>query len=294
MIPVEKSMSVTGVAVPLVDVDEALRLWKAFETFKQKMLVPWGHKGTDYQRIKVSERQPDGAWKTVDKDFPKKSAARKFAKFFGISDRILEKVRVDREDGSFVWHYTVEAWAPNGQIVTAEGVCDSNEKKSKKLEHDVKTTAHTRAKSRAVFDLVGGGEVSAEEVTLGGYTSDKEVIEADYEVKEPEEPERAKGIGPPPKPRASTTLESHVRETLPSGVESVAELEGLIQGKYPMAVDVFTVFEDADGFSVETGQIEEDLAYECTLFFTALGGDRMDAPNKLGYVWTVPRRERDG
>jgi len=31
-------------------------------------------------------------------------------------------------------------------------------------EHDVYALAHTRAKNRAIADLIGGGEVSAEEI----------------------------------------------------------------------------------------------------------------------------------
>ena len=38
-------------------------------------------------------------------------------------------------------------------------------KRFNNAEHDVLTTAHTRAKSRAIADLVGGGEVSAEELS---------------------------------------------------------------------------------------------------------------------------------
>ena len=184
LMPVERHpLVVKGVLEPLVNVDKAIELWNAFIDFKKRLLVPWGKEGTDYQRIRVREKQPDGSWKSYDKDFPKKSAARKFAKYFGISDRIIEKHRVDRPDGSFVWHYTIEAWAPNGQVVTAEGACDSREVSDKrKLEHNTKSTAHTRAKSRGVFDLVGGGEVTAEEVTAGGYTSEGAVIEADYKV----------------------------------------------------------------------------------------------------------------
>ena len=291
--PIQK-MPVTGVVVPLVDVDEALKLWKAFEDFKQKMLVPWGKKGTDYQRIKVNEKQPDGSWKTVDKDFPKKSAARKFGKFFGISDGILEKMRVDRADGSFVWHYTVQAWAPNGQIVTAEGVCDSKEKKSLKLEHDVKTTAHTRAKSRAIFDLVGGGEVTAEEMTLGGYTSEQEVIEAEYNVKEhKEKPERAPGIGPPPK-KVDVKVAPVERQRLPKGVASLEELEYIFLERIPGYGELLDLVPGSDGFILEHKQsFDEEIEALVEWMVSEMGGERLKRAGLYGRDWTVPLKEAD-
>jgi hypothetical protein len=44
------------------------------------------------------------------------------------------------------------------------GACASNERRFAHLDHDVRATAHTRGKNRAIADLVGGGEVSAEEL----------------------------------------------------------------------------------------------------------------------------------
>ena len=54
--------------------------------------------------------------------------------------------------------------------------CDSREKPDSKnrLEHDVATMAHTRAKNRAISDCIGTGEVSAEEmITSDSGKSDK-------------------------------------------------------------------------------------------------------------------------
>jgi hypothetical protein len=100
----------------------------------------------------------------VGKRYIKRSGFRKIAVYFGISDRILKEERTQRDDGSFFWKIEVEAYAPNGRSCVGVGACDSRERKFAHTEHDVFATAHTRAKSRAISDLVAGGAVSAEEV----------------------------------------------------------------------------------------------------------------------------------
>jgi hypothetical protein len=44
------------------------------------------------------------------------------------------------------------------------GTCSTTERKFSKPEHDILAIAHTRAKNRAISDLIGLGEVSAEEL----------------------------------------------------------------------------------------------------------------------------------
>lgn len=116
------------------------------------------------------------------KRYIKRSGFRKIAVYFGISGRIIKEERTDRDDGSFTWHIEVEATAPNGRSCVGVGACDSRERNFAHLEHDVYATAHTRAKSRAISDLVAGGAVSAEEV------SPADVGEASYETAEPPQP----------------------------------------------------------------------------------------------------------
>ena len=55
------------------------------------------------------------------------------------------------------WRQTAATW-------DAVGSCASNERRFAHIDHDVRAIAHTRSKNRAVADLVGGGEVSAEEI----------------------------------------------------------------------------------------------------------------------------------
>lgn len=105
--------------------------------------------------------------------FVKKSGWRKIAKAFGLSvTRVDDGVERD-EDGN-----PVRAWAvyraahPNGQTQDGDGYCSVEEGRfarsggRQKLENDLRATATTRAKNRAISDLVGMGEVSAEEAAL--------------------------------------------------------------------------------------------------------------------------------
>lgn len=132
--------------MPLTTPEEAKKAWATFEALKAALLTD-----DDYQQI-------------AGKAFIKRSGFRKIGVFFGLSDRILEQERVDREDKSFTWRFVVEARAPNGRTSVGVGMCDSNERKFAHGEHDVYATAHTRAKSRAISDIVAGGAVSAEEM----------------------------------------------------------------------------------------------------------------------------------
>lgn len=131
---------------PLVTPDQAAKAWKLFLKLKEKLLNE-----DDYQPI-------------AGKKFIKKSGFRKIAVAFNLSDRILESERVDREDGSFFWRIMVEVEADNGRKSTGVGICDSKERKFAHVEHDVFATCHTRAKNRAISDMVAGGVVSAEEM----------------------------------------------------------------------------------------------------------------------------------
>lgn len=131
---------------PLMSPDKAAEEWHLFERFKAELLS-----AEDYQDIQ-------------GKKFIKRSGFRKIAVYFGLNDSILEQERKDREDGSFYWRIVVEAKAPNGRTSIGVGICDSKERKFAHTEHDVYATAHTRAKSRAISDIVAGGVVSAEEL----------------------------------------------------------------------------------------------------------------------------------
>lgn len=178
-------------AVPqlAVDVGAVLEQWKQYQTLTKQLLVP-----DDYQKI-------------GKKKFKKKSAWRKYSRAFGLSEVVpldasgapdLEKVVrvVERADDGFplvsVSFVIVEApggrqgtgyhevhvlekccaarWGEHCNSQSKYHVCCSKDCDGRvHWSHpgDLPATAHTRAKNRAIADLIGAGEVSAEEMNTG-------------------------------------------------------------------------------------------------------------------------------
>lgn len=113
------------------------------------------------------------------KKFMLKSGWRKFIEGFRISIDIIS-VKVYRFGSDVVAEYRVKAVTPFGQFAVADGTKSKSEYWSDKYQsygsynlHNLKATARTRAINIAVSDLVGHGEVSAEEAQTN------EIIERD-------------------------------------------------------------------------------------------------------------------
>jgi len=166
---------VAQVVRPLVTAEEGKRDWEEYIRLCNALLAP-----TDYQHIS-------------GKLFKKKSAWRKLAKAFAISDRI-EEYHIERDARGWPIYatYVVEAESPAGQTAVGYHEAHVQERccpaafgktcsKKGKSQHvccpagcdgsdhwshpgDIPATAHTRAKNRAIADLIGAGEVSAEEM----------------------------------------------------------------------------------------------------------------------------------
>jgi hypothetical protein len=97
--------------------------------------------------------------------FRKKSYWRAIAVAFGIELEMVSEDRFESSGGGWGWKALYKATLPNGKSMTGDGICTSNEKRGNSCtEHNVRSHCHTRAKNRAIADLVGFGEVSAEEV----------------------------------------------------------------------------------------------------------------------------------
>ncbi len=100
------------------------------------------------------------------KAYIKRSGWRKIALAFNISTDIIEVQRI-KEGDTMIVYTKAKATAPNGRYAIGTAVCDSTEFETGKLKgtlHNIETKSATRAINRAISDLVGGGEVSAEEV----------------------------------------------------------------------------------------------------------------------------------
>lgn len=77
------------------------------------------------------------------------------------------------EDASVIRaEFSVKVVAPNGRTMMGYGNCSASERNFAHPDHDIPSTAWTRAINRAVSDLIGWGEVSAEELLDGGEAKD--------------------------------------------------------------------------------------------------------------------------
>ena len=123
-------------AISTVNVEQALEEWNAYQKITELMLDE-----TDYQQIQ-------------GRAFKKKSAWRKYARAFNITTEIIDKdiVKTDR------------ATLPTGRYADGWGNCSRQEGNKAHPNHDIPATAMTRATNRAIADLIGAGEVTAEEI----------------------------------------------------------------------------------------------------------------------------------
>lgn len=160
LVAVDNSTVPLNTQFDMVDVEHAAAVQKNFGDLVEALL----DKNADYQGGKK-----------------RKSAWRKLARAFNISDEPITKEIIRDENHQIISAYfEVKAILPNGRSGFGVGDCsifdkikyDDSElpsnfelrKRFTNAEHDVIATAHTRAKSRAISDLIGAGEVSAEEM----------------------------------------------------------------------------------------------------------------------------------
>lgn len=120
-----------------------------------------------YQDLKAKLLTSDDIVKINGKEYIKKSGRTKFEVAFNLSTRILEERKeVNPQDPTkFAYHYTVECKADNGRVIQEVGSCDNTEKPNV-AEHVIRSMAKTRATSRAVFEMIGAGDMAAEEAEL--------------------------------------------------------------------------------------------------------------------------------
>ena len=176
-----RQSSSDGLVRPTAELQEVKEVYDQFEAMKENLL-----QSADKQTI------GSGSNKST---FITKSGWRKIATAFNVTVEVVEKEKTI-SDGVLTWKVKARASAPNGKAAESWSACASNEsnhmeylkkvsdedkadedvfkvdgkwrrlKKPREVnEHDIIATAETRAKNRAISDLVGGGNVSAEEVT---------------------------------------------------------------------------------------------------------------------------------
>lgn len=135
-----------GIVMPLVTPEQAVQAFDSYQKLAEKIMTK-----EDVQKI-------------GDREFKKKSFWRKCQRFFNLSIELSKEWKEENADKSYTYFVIYRAIAPNGAFMDGDGACTNNEKGRMRTEHDTRSTAHTRAKNRAISDLVAFGEVSAEEV----------------------------------------------------------------------------------------------------------------------------------
>lgn len=148
-----------GILKPLVTPDEAVKAFNEYQQLKQTL-----RGAGDF----IGFRDRDGN----PKEAPTKQWRSKLTRFFGISTEVVEEQMEYLPDGSFVVKVKARATAPNGLYQEGDGSCWSKTKERfdsygnpiGDLYHNTRSHAITRAKNRAVLELVGFGEVSADEI----------------------------------------------------------------------------------------------------------------------------------
>lgn len=226
LVPIQDTVSLP------ITVEEAVQQWDEYQKLTQRLLNQ-----TDYQRI--GQRQ-----------FKKKSAWRKYARAFNISDRVTHEEIVRADDGFPMYaRIRVEASHPNGRTAEADHECHVKERccpastgqqceKKAWRGHtccatgcngrihwshpgDLPATALTRAKNRAISDLIGAGEVSAEEMEGQRHVESEEAP--------PPRPARA------PQPRSAAVdqvIEGQVRDITPVRGDITPETTEALKAAY--------------------------------------------------------------
>ena len=134
-----------------------------------------------FQEFKVSVLTDEDKEPIKGKPYVRKTGWRKIGRLFGLSEEILSSRREVDPDGTKRWIYKVRVKSETGMFADAEMSCDTqeafawNDKEAYKLpfkerrypkpESAIMAMAQTRAYNRAISDLVGGGESSAEEMS---------------------------------------------------------------------------------------------------------------------------------
>lgn len=225
IVEVEETLPTTSNSFEMVDVESA----KAFMQ--------------NYQEV-VEALLDDGDYQKMGKNkFKKKSAWRKLQTAFNISDSIVkEETEVDENNQIISSKFYVKATLPNGRSSVGVGVCSIFDKITKKdaaqpsnfvlrnrfnnAEHDVPSTAHTRAKSRAISDLIGAGEVSAEE--MEGHSESKKITAT-------AKPKTATKTKTKPKAKAKTKPKAKTKEKEPAIDEEAIEVQ-VVESKKRMTL----------------------------------------------------------
>ena len=144
-----------GMIMPAATVEEAVQAFETYQALRDRLGKP-----EDFQTFKDKKGETH--------TFPKKSFVRKVQRFFNVSCEIIQdEPLTDPKTGRIIaWLAKARAvHLATGAYQEADGSCGFDEKSTaQQTIHNIRAHAITRAKNRAILDLVGFGEVSAEEI----------------------------------------------------------------------------------------------------------------------------------
>lgn len=233
-----------SVVAPLSTPERALETWRAYEGLIAKLLTE-----DDYQSFNEGGKAGK---------FIKKSGMRKLATHYGFTVEMLDErlghkheqatcarirfpevfTREDRDCGCAIIfaRYSVKVIAPNGRETTGIGLCSTGEKNRRftRQDHDIATTAYTRAVNRAIGDMIGVGKPSAEEARATGEAAglsleERDAIKAAWAVAPKDNRDAAitfmKGAGI----RGQTTADLFRDFAISADEKAVADLLGILK-----------------------------------------------------------------
>lgn len=140
--------AIIPIVVPPLSIPEVLNHFNKIQELKRSLI----DRKTDVIQI-------------AGKPYILKSGWRKLAFAFNLNDEIIREEKEATPDGETIWRMWVKVTAPNGREVVAVAAASTAEREFAHEEHDPYAMCHTRAKNRAISDILGLGEVSAEEIT---------------------------------------------------------------------------------------------------------------------------------
>lgn len=121
----------------------------------------------EYRKIQsaLDMALPDCLMEIQRKKFRKKNYWRAVATAFNLTLELVSERESTAADGDWGFLIVYRATAPNGRYADGDGTCFASEKgEGQGSVHNVRAHASTRAVNRAISNLVGFGEVSAEEM----------------------------------------------------------------------------------------------------------------------------------
>lgn len=164
LVPAGRAIEESQALVPVADQGSPLPVFsgeqmaEAFRAYRQL-------------QVTLDKAMPNEIMQIQGRQFRKKGYWRAVRTSFNLDVRMVHEERVVLDDGNWGWNVVYRATAPGGRSADGDGACYASEKTRKdgspdpgrQTEHNVRSHAHTRAFNRAVSNLVGFGEVSAEE-----------------------------------------------------------------------------------------------------------------------------------